>query len=464
MVCDHFRHAQRFRKELHRMTLQPRSFLFVLWEGGGNIPPILGLARRLVERGHVVRVISDPCNKLEVLSAGATFAPYTHAPHRYDKHAASTLVKDYTAKDTGAAFRVWLDTIGCGPALAYAQDVGAELSRFPADVVVVNELLFGGLFAAEQAGVPCAMVIPGTYTLPAPGMPPPGKLPMSGLSGRVRDKLVRFIIKRFLAAGMPALQYARHELGLPPLDHPLTYIEQLDRVLLLTSRAFEFDAKFPANVRVVGPILDDPTWVESWQSPWPNDHPDPLVVVGFSTTFQNHQDLVQRVIDALAGWPVRGLVTLGPILDRADFRASANVVLCEAAPHGQIFPHASAVVTHAGHGTVIRALAHGIPLVCLPIGRDQPGNAARVAYHHAGLHLPMTASVETIRSAIERVVRESEFRGAAQQLGQHIREEANAEAAIAELEQLVPRPGAAHIMRSAYLDAHQRQATTTPNP
>ena len=38
------------------MTTQPRRFLFVLWEGGGNVPPILGLARRLVERGHTVRV------------------------------------------------------------------------------------------------------------------------------------------------------------------------------------------------------------------------------------------------------------------------------------------------------------------------------------------------------------------------------------------------------------------------
>lgn len=435
------------------MTLQPRSFLFVLWEGGGNVPPILGLARRLVERGHVVRVISDPCNKSEVLSAGATFVSYTHAPHRHDKHAASTLVKDYTAKDIGAAFRAFVDTIACGPALAYAQDVGAELARFPADVVVVNEMLFGGLFAAEQAGLPCAMVSPGTYTFPAPGMPPPGMLPMSGLSGRVRDWLVRFIVKRFLAAGMPALQHARRELGLPPLDHPLTYIEQLECVLVLTSHAFEFAARFPANVRVVGPILDDPTWAESWESPWPNDRPDPLVVVGFSTTFQNHHDLVQRVIDALTGWPVRGLVTLGPTLDRADFRAPANVVLCEAAPHGQVFPYANAVVTHAGHGTVIRALAHGVPLVCLPVGRDQPGNAARVAYHHAGLHLPKTSSVETIRGAIQRVVREPQFRAAAQQLGQRIRDEGHADAAIDELEHLAQQPRAADALGSAHLHA-----------
>jgi len=64
------------------------------------------------------------------------------------------------------------------------------------------------------------MVIPGTYNLPAPGMPPIGMLPVAGLGGWLRDRPVRFMVKRMLAAGMPALQRARHELGLPPLHNP----------------------------------------------------------------------------------------------------------------------------------------------------------------------------------------------------------------------------------------------------
>ena len=419
------------------MHTRPRAFLFVVWEGGGNLPPILGLAHRLVERGHSVRVISDPCNKQEVQAAGATFVPYTRAPHRHDKHAASTIVNDYTASDMGQAFQIWLDTIACGPALAYAQDVLAELAREPADALVVSELMFGGLFAAEKAGLPCAMVIPGTYNLPAPGMPPIGMLPMAGLGGWLRDRLARFMVERLLGMGVPALQNARHELGLPPLDSPLAYIEQLDRVLVLTSSAYEFAAKLPANVRLVGPILDDPMWTTPWQSPWPADHPDPLVVVGFSSTFQDHQARVQQVIDALADWRVRGLVTLGPALDITHFHTPANVILCESAPHAQIFPYTSAVVTHAGHGTVIRALAHGVPLVCLPVGRDQPGNAARVAFHSVGIRLTAKAPVATIRHAIQRVVIEPQFRDTARELGRRILESSHAESAIDQLEQLV---------------------------
>ena len=59
----------------------------------------------------------------------------------------------------------------------------------------------------------------------------------------------------------------------------------------------------------------------------------------------------------------------------------------ERAPHSEVLRHASAVVTHAGHGTVLKALAAGVPVVAIPLGRDQLDNAARVAHHGAGLRL-----------------------------------------------------------------------------
>jgi hypothetical protein len=40
----------------------PKRFLFVFWEGGGNVPPQLGLVRRLVSRGHEVRVLTEPAS------------------------------------------------------------------------------------------------------------------------------------------------------------------------------------------------------------------------------------------------------------------------------------------------------------------------------------------------------------------------------------------------------------------
>jgi hypothetical protein len=51
-------------------------------------------------------------------------------------------------------------------------------------------------------------------------------------------------------------------------------------------------------------------WAHAWRSPWSADDPRPLVLEGFSTSFQNHVRVLQRVIDAAAALP-RLLVTLG---------------------------------------------------------------------------------------------------------------------------------------------------------
>ncbi len=140
------------------------------------------------------------------------------------------------------------------------------------------------------------------------------------------------------------------------------------------------------------------------------------MLVSFSTTFQNQGDAVQRALDAVATLPVRGLVTLGPALEASAFRAPDNAVLCARAPHQAVMQEAAAVVSHGGHGTVIRALANGVPLLVMPMGRDQNDNAVRVTARGAGESLDPKAAADTIREALARVVFEPSYRRAAQSL------------------------------------------------
>src|SRR5258708_38590136 len=97
-----------------------------------------------------------------------------------------------------------------------------------------------------------------------------------------------------------------------------------------------------------------------------------------SSTFQKQGGRLQRVIDGLATLPVRALVTTGPALDPNAFRASSNAVVLASAPHSEVLKDASAVVTHGGHGTVVRALAAGVPMIVMPQGRDHADDAARL--------------------------------------------------------------------------------------
>jgi MGT family glycosyltransferase len=206
-----------------------------------------------------------------------------------------------------------------------------------------------------------------------------------------------------------------------------------ERILLGTSRAFEYPVTMPARIRFVGPQLDELSWAEPWTSPWCGDD-RPLALVSFSTTFQNQAAALQRVVDAAAALPMRAVVTLGPnISEGAVSCPSKNVHLCRSAPHGAVLREASLAVTHGGHGTLMRAMAHEVPVLVMPMGRDQNDNAARVAFHSAGLSLSPEASKEEIRAALSRLLAESSFRAGARRLGEQVRKDAESSVVVSEL-------------------------------
>jgi hypothetical protein len=68
------------------------------------------------------------------------------------------------------------------------------------------------------------------------------------------------------------------------------------------------------------------------------------------------------------------------------------------------------VITHGGLGTTLRALAHGIPLLLLPLGRDQQFNAGRVVELGAGMRLPVESSPDEIALALVELLAQPQFR------------------------------------------------------
>ena len=419
--------------------MEPRRFLFVMWEGGGNVPPQLGLARKLVARGHQVRVLTEPSVRQDVLATGASYRSFTRAPHRQDRSPGSDFVRDFDARTPIGALAATRDRVMFGPARAYAEDTMEEIGRFRPHVLAVDWVLFGAAVAGEATGVPVALLMHGNNLLPEPGKPAPGFgfLPARSALGRARDRVFTAIFLRLLDRGLPALNDARLALGLRPLGHVLEQLERPARFLCLYSEAFDLPAdRHPAQLRYVGPVLEQPAWAGSWTSPWPPDDRRPLVVVSMSTTFMRQERALRRCVDAVAPMPVRALVTVGPALDPSAVHGTGNVVVVGSVPHDQVFRHASAVITHAGMGTVMRALADGLPLVCMPQGRDQNDVGARVRWHGAGLRLGPRASAAKIRAALQRVLTQPSFRQAAERLRRAIQADLAAGRAVAEMEAL----------------------------
>ncbi len=422
-----------------------KRFLFVMGEGGGNVPPQLGLARRLVSRGHAVRVLTEPCLAGDVEAVGASYVAFTNAPSRQDRSPASDFVRDSEAMTPIGRLAAFRDRVIFGPAHAYAEDTGREIDRWRPDVLAADWIRTGIAVAGEAAGVPTALLVHGLNLLPEPGKPPPGFgfSPAQSAVGRMRDRLFGRGFMYLFNRGLPALNDARRSAGLPPLRHVLEHFEKPARFLCLYSEAFDLPAdRRAANLRYVGPVLEEPAWADAWAPPWPTDDSRPLVVVSMSTTFMEQGEVLRRWIEALSSMPtVRALVTVGPALAPSSFAATENVRVVRSAPHQEVFGHAAAVVTHAGMGTVSRALAHGLPLVCTPLGRDQDDIAARVTWHGAGLRTRHNASVPVLRTLIRRILTEPTFKEGAVRLRSAIEGDLASDRAVMELEALAAPDG-----------------------
>ena len=413
-----------------------KRFVFAMWEGGGTGPPELSIASALHARAHDVRVVGDPVLEDEVRAAGARFVPWTTAPHRSDRSPETDLVKDWEVGSPFKQFARVRDKLIVGPAGRFAADFRAELDREPADAAGISLMLFGAGIAAEGAGVPFAVLAANVLPLPGWGVPPmgPGFAPARGPLGRARDAAMGLAFRRLWNTGLPALNAVRRDHGLDALGDALEGVAHAPSILVLTSRAFEYPQyRPPANVHLVGPRLADPLWAEPWEPP-PGDAP--LVLAGLSSTFQDQRDVLQRIATAMGTLPVRGLITTGPQIEPASISAPANVSVVRSAPHREVLRHAAALVTHAGHGTVIKGLAAGVPVVALPMGRDQDENAARVVHAGAGLRLKPKAPAEKIATAIRRVLDEPAYAEAARRIAGVIAEETAHDQAVDHLEAL----------------------------
>ncbi|UCH27142.1 MAG: hypothetical protein JSV66_05740 [Trueperaceae bacterium] len=423
------------------MTTNPRRFLFPMWEGGGTLPPMLGVARQLLGRGHQVQVIADPTVEDDAKAAGCSFTSWRRAPHRTSLDPQDDLMRDWEVNNPLAMLKRARDQFIAGPARDYAADTFEAIEAFQADVVVPDVHLFGAIIAAQAAKLPVVPLVPNIWMLPTPGSPPvgPGFGPANHALARGRNALMRSIVNRLFDAALPTLNGVRSHYGLEPLGSFYDQALSAEKILVLSSPTFDFaSSTVPSNVTYVGPVLDDPSWAEPWTPPWSTPNGQPLVLVGFSSTFQDQGPLLRRVVAALSELPVRAVVTLGQMLAPNEVAATENVSVIGSAPHGPILEQAQLAVTHCGHGTTLKALSAGVPLVCIPMGRDQNDTAARVVHQGAGVRLSTTATVNQIRTAVERVLKEPCYADNANRLAADIARERSSSDLVGLLEAVAP--------------------------
>ncbi len=141
----------------------------------------------------------------------------------------------------------------------------------------------------------------------------------------------------------------------------------------------------------------------------------PTVYVTLGTVYNRNLDLFRTLLDGLRDEPLHVVVTVGTHMDPAALGPQPpNVHVHRYIPQELILPSCTAVLTHGGAGSMLGALAFGLPLLLLPQGADHYFNAERVTAAGAGIRLvPGELTADTTRKALRELLRDGSFRKAA---------------------------------------------------
>ena len=377
----------------------------------GHAFPMLALGEALVARGHEVCLQTWIKWKQDVERGGMRFEP---AP---EYHVFPTL--DRPLKPYEAAVRA-------------AEETVPQVRAFAPDVLVADILTLAPSWAAELCGVPEATLIPHLFPHAAKGHPPwslGARAPRSA-AGRAFWGLMERPVEQGLLRGRADYNDSRDALGLPPRSdlHP-----GLSRSLTLvgTLPHLEYPRAWPAWTRVVGPLM----WEPPGQLVEPPPGDGPVVLVAPSTAHDGEQRLLRAALEGLADEPVRVIGTWNGREPSEPLPQPGNAVLVPWLSYAKSMPACDLVVTHGGHGTLVRALTEGCAVVVCPAAGDMGENAARADWAGVGVRLPNRLLTSgTLRLAVRRALADDTRRARARAIREWSQRHDGAAAAAGEVE------------------------------
>jgi len=377
--------------------------LFTFVGGSGHFDPLVPIARAARAAGHVAAVSGRPGMIPRIEAAG--FPAFATGPDGGDPDQRLPLLPPSAEREDAVLRDGFAGHLARTRAAAILDLCAAWLP----DLIVCDEVDFGAMIAAERLRLPYASVV------------------VIASGAFVRTELLS-----------GKLNELRAEHGLPP-DPDLT---MLSRYLVLAPGPPSYrDPVHPlsATAHAIRPLVpapaegdELPTWITEGEGA-------PLVYFTLGTVFNIESgDLFARVIAGLRELPIGLVVTVGRQIDPAELGPQpANVRIERFIPQALLLPHCDLVVSHGGSGSVIGALAHGLPMVLIPMGADQLLNGARC--HDLGVARvldPIAATPAEAAGAVSDVLRDPTRRRNALRLQAEIADLPGPDHAVALLERL----------------------------
>lgn len=384
------------------------KLLWLNWSGGGNLPPSLGIARVLTQRGHTVAFAGRPEMVGRVHDAGFRAIELRQSYAHVDRYPAGSPLTRVACYLTSPAV---------------VDEVHATIDAENPDALLIDAMFPAGLEAAAHYEKPSAVFF-------------------HSFLFRLRDQW-KATDARF--NGM------REQAGFAPLAPMEELWRKQDRLIVTTLSQFDVPADPEwGSVVHVGPVLEDEKYAVPSALPWDAQDQTPIVLVTFSTApEQRSLEKFQRSLDALADLPVHVIATTGGVADPEELAIPQNAIAIRYAAHDPILQRASLVITHGGHGTVMRSLKYGVPMIVMPgLAHDQAPNGQMVQDWGAGIALAGDAQTQAIRAAAETILSTPSYAHAAQKISPVLLNSDGASKAADEIESLNARIGGSHAQRT----------------
>jgi len=352
----------------------------------GHLNPMTALARKIQSRGHEVVFIGVPDIESVVRAADLEFVPFCES-----EYPSGTVAKTWgaVAKLHGLdVIRYTARKLTPGLVKAALEHLPRKIAESGVDCLILDTTYrFLGI-------VPMHLRLPYVQIWNVLHFDVSGSTPLTFYSWPHETN------PEALTRNVKGLQILR-ELGEPVMPIARSYAERnglkIDwsnpaatssklAVITQTPREFDFPiAHLPAQFHYAGPFHDS----EGRQPvpfPWERLNGKPLIYASMGTLVNGLPNVYGTILEAASEFPEMQMVlSVGRNFNPDDLgRIPSNTIVVRTAPQIDLLKRAALCITHAGLNTALEALAQGVPMVAIPVGFDQPGVAARIAYHGVG--------------------------------------------------------------------------------
>jgi zeaxanthin glucosyltransferase len=372
----------------------------------GHMNPMTALARKLQSRGNEIVFITVPDAEPVLRAANLNFVTFCE-----EEYPAGSIARAWSsvAKLHGEEV-LRHSTLKLTPGLC-----GAALEHLPAKIIetgvealVLDKTYFYVELVAMHLNIPYVHIwnvlhvdfsgaTPASiFSWPHEATPEAVARNMEGL------KVAGEILAPLVEVAKPYAAKAGLEID---WNDPTATTSKL-AVISQTPREFDYpDTHWPAEFHHAGPFHDN-KGRKRIPFPWDKLTGAPLIFASMGTLVNGLEYVYSTILDAVGTVPgIQVVLAVGHNVNLDDLRPIPfNTLVVRSAPQIELLKRAVLCITHAGLNTTLEALAQGVPMVAIPIGYDQPGVAARIAYHGVGEFVELgDLTVVRLSELIQRV-------------------------------------------------------------